>query len=71
MSIAQSVAFAHDFQVAIGSLAHLLDIVICPPYATLYALAQTLEGSPTQLGRQSLAMASGGAFTGEIAEALL
>jgi triosephosphate isomerase len=71
MTIAQSVVFAHGLQVNIGDLAHLVDVVICPPYTGLYALSEALEGSPIQLGGQNLSTASGGAFTGQISGALL
>jgi len=71
MTIDQSLAFARDFQMALGNLAQSVDIVVCPSYASLYALSQALEGSAIHLGCQDLSVASGGAYTGQISGALL
>ena len=50
MTIARSLAFVRDFQLAIGDLAQAVDIVLCPPYTALYSVAQVLKDSPIQLG---------------------
>jgi len=71
MTIAQSLAFVQDFQLAIGDLAEAVDIVLCPPYTALYALSQALKNSSIPLGGQNLSAARGGAYTGEISAALL
>jgi len=71
MTIAPSLAFVRDFQLAIGDLAQAVDIVLCPPYTALYSVAQALKDSRIQLGGQNISAASHGAYTGEISAALL
>jgi len=71
MTIAQSLAFVRDFALAIGDLARLVDVILCPPYTALYPVAQALKDSPIQLGAQNVSAARGGAYTGEISAALL
>ena len=43
------------------------EIVLCPPFTALAAVAQELEGSTLLLGAQNLSERPAGAFTGEIA----
>jgi triosephosphate isomerase len=71
MTIARSLAFMRDFQLAVGDLAQVVDIVVCPPYTGLYALSRALKSSPIQLGGQDLSAAPGGAYTGQISGMLL
>lgn len=71
MTISESVAFVRQFRAATGVLAQAVDVVLCPPYTALYAVAQALAGSPIGLGAQNLCAAPGEAHTGEIAAPLL
>ncbi len=71
MTVAESLAFVREFQSAIGDLAQKVDIILCPPYTVLYPMAQVLKGSSITLGGQNMAIAPGGAYTGEISAALL
>jgi len=71
MTISESLAFVHEFRVAVGDLAHAVDIVLCPPYTALHAVAQALVDTPIKLGAQNLCAAPGEAHTGEISAALL
>lgn len=71
MTVARSLAFVRDFQSAIGDLAQKVDVIICPPYTTLYPMAQALKDSPITLGGQNVSTAPRGAYTGEISAALL
>lgn len=71
MTIASSLAFVRDFQLAIGDLAQAVDVVVCPPYTALYAVCRALRNSPFQVGGQNLSAAPGGAYTGEISGRLL
>ena len=71
MTVTRSLAFVRDFQLAIGDLARKVDIIVCPPYTTLYPMAQALKDSPITLGGQNVSTAPGGAYTGQISAALL
>lgn len=45
--------------------------VICPPYLSLHAVHEALNGSPVALGAQNVHHRSGGAYTGEISAVML
>lgn len=48
-----------------------VDLVICPPHTALLAVAALLEGTEIGLGAQNLYWESEGAFTGEVAPAMI
>jgi triosephosphate isomerase len=70
-TISESLAFVRQFRAAVGALAQKVDIVLCPPYTALHAVAQALVGSPITVGAQDLCAAPGLAHTGEISAPLL
>jgi triosephosphate isomerase len=45
--------------------------VICPPFVSLAAIKELLEGSPVELGAQNLYFEEKGAYTGEISPLML
>ena len=47
------------------------DIVLCPPFTALSAVAQVLRDTPIQLGAQNVHWEEEGAFTGEISVGML
>ena len=47
------------------------EIVVCPPFTALHAVAQKLQGSNVQLGAQNCYFKESGAFTGEISPQML
>lgn len=47
------------------------EVVIIPPFTTLYALEEGLQGTPYKLGAQNMHWEDHGAFTGEISPAFL
>ncbi len=55
------------------SLHHLdsIDVVLCPPFTALGAVAKTVEGSDVSLGAQNMHWEERGAFTGEVSPGLL
>jgi triosephosphate isomerase len=71
MTISESLAFVHAFGAAVGDLARAVDVVLCPPFTALHAVAQALADSPVALGAQDLCAAPGKAHTGEISAPLL
>jgi triosephosphate isomerase len=71
MTISESIVFVREFHATVGDVAHAVDIVLCPPYTALYAVAQVLADSPIGLGAQDLCAAPGKAHTGQISASLL
>jgi triosephosphate isomerase len=71
MTISESLAFVREFRAAIGALEQTVDVVLCPPYTALHAVAQALAASPIGLGAQDVSAATGKAHTGEISASLL
>lgn len=60
----------------VGALLHDLpsgpaEVLVCPPFVYLWEVARLLKGSEVQLGAQSVCAEPGGAFTGEVAAAML
>jgi len=47
------------------------EVAVCPPFPFLRMAEQALAGSPVRLGAQNLCTEAGGAFTGEVAGAML
>jgi triosephosphate isomerase len=47
------------------------EILVCPPFTALHAVAKTLQGSNIQVGGQNLYPAQEGAYTGETSPAML
>lgn len=47
------------------------DILVCPPFTLLHDVGRALCGSPILLGAQDCHEATGGAYTGDIAAAML
>lgn len=47
------------------------EVAVCPPSVYLAAVADTLAGSPIELGAQNLYAAADGAYTGEVNAAML
>jgi triosephosphate isomerase len=69
-----SVAGAQSLARAVASRAHALpsiDIAICPPFPHLGVVANELVSSRVELGAQTVSEFEQGAFTGEIAAAML
>ncbi|MFH1046068.1 MAG: triose-phosphate isomerase [Candidatus Omnitrophota bacterium] len=48
-----------------------LDIVVCPPYTSLHAVAKALAKSHIQLGAQDVFWQDAGAYTGEVSSPML
>jgi triosephosphate isomerase len=71
MTVAESLAFVREFQALAGDTLDAVDVVICPPFTALWAVAQALRGSRLQLGGQNIAPTANPARTGEVSAALL
>jgi triosephosphate isomerase len=53
--------------IAAGSAACACDLLVCPPFTALHAVAAALHGSRVALGAQDCHEAAHGAFTGDVA----
>lgn len=71
MTVAQGRAFVRDFLTLAGPLAEQLDVVICPPYTSLYPVAQAAAGTPLLVGAQDVSVSADNARTGEVSAELL
>jgi triosephosphate isomerase len=71
MTVSKGLAFVQAFQALAGSLPDVVDVVICPPFTTLWPVAQALGESRLQLGGQNIAPSADPAHTGEISAVLL
>lgn len=50
---------------------HRVDVVVCPPFTAIAAVARQLHGTHVQVGAQDLYTEPHGAFTGEISASML
>ena len=48
-----------------------VEVVLCPPFTALHAVAAALEGASIALGAQNVHWENEGAFTGEISPSML
>jgi len=67
---ADAAALAHDLVVAIGSQPDV-EVVICPPFTAIEAVAKSIDGSLIKLGAQNMHFEPSGAFTGEVSAPML
>jgi len=65
-----AVSLVKEIVAAVGK-EHDVEVVVCPPFTALEAVAHVLEGSAIKLGAQNMHPEPGGAFTGEISAAML
>ena len=69
-TVAEAVELALAVRQAIKSATDV-DRVLCPPFVSLAAVKEALEGSGIRVGAQNLFYESRGAFTGEVSPAML
>ncbi len=69
-TIDEAVALAKDVVKTMGNTSDV-DIAICPPYTSLYAVSEVLKGSTVKLGAQDVHWEAKGAFTGKVSCAML
>ncbi len=67
---AEAVALAQEVKAGVGTAVDV-HVVVCPPSVFLQAVDSVLEGSPIGMGGQDMHAQSGGAYTGEVAGAML
>ncbi|QYM79864.1 triose-phosphate isomerase [Horticoccus luteus] len=67
---ADGMALAREIVVEVGKL-NDVEVVLCPPFTALEAVAKEIDGSQVKLGAQNMHPEPNGAFTGEISAPML
>jgi triosephosphate isomerase len=67
---AEAAALAKALKVKVVNI-HNVEMVVCPPFTNLTAVAELLKGTTIKLGAQNLFWEEEGAFTGEISAKML
>ncbi len=70
LNLAEARALVSGLKARVGGNSPI-DLAVCPPFVYLFPIAREIEGSPLKLGAQNLYIQEKGAFTGEIAPAML
>ena len=71
MTLAQARAFIRDFLPRVADLTDRVEVVICPPYTAVHAVAEALRGTEIGVGGQDLWPGPGEAHTGAVSGPLL
>jgi triosephosphate isomerase len=69
-TVAEALALAQDLKIELANVTEV-DIVVCPPFTALSEVAKVIRGSNIRLGAQDMSEHNPGAYTGEIAAAML
>jgi triosephosphate isomerase len=67
---ASAIALAQNIVARADEAGHV-DLLVCPPFVYITAVASALRGSPVALGAQNMYHQPNGAFTGETSAAML
>ena len=70
-TVTEGVALAEAIVAKVNELPKGVQLVVAPPFTHLVPVAQVLKGSPVALSAQNCADQPKGAFTGEVAAAML
>ena len=69
---AEGAALASELRAMLSAeLLKEADVVVCPPFTAIPAVAEALRGSAIKVGAQNVQWAASGAFTGEISAEML
>lgn len=69
-TISEALEFTKNLKKVLGNIKGV-EVIVCPPFITLSAVARELEKNPIALGAQNMHWAAEGAFTGEISPGML
>jgi triosephosphate isomerase (TIM) len=69
-TVADALELVRDLKHELANIKEV-DIVVCPPFTALSAVAQAIRGSNIDLGAQNMSEHGPGAYTGEIAAEML
>jgi triosephosphate isomerase (TIM) len=68
--IGEAVATVNELKALVGDVT-TVEVVVCPVFTALSAVAKALEGSTIELGAQNCYKVENGAFTGEVSPQML
>lgn len=69
-TLPEAIALAKSVVASVGSIT-TVDIAICPPYISLAAVREVIQGSSIKLGAQDVHWEEKGAFTGKVSSSML
>jgi triosephosphate isomerase (TIM) len=69
-TVAEALTLVRDLKIELANIT-AVDIVVCPPFTALSEVAKAIRGSNIRLGAQDMSEHNSGAYTGEIAAAML
>jgi triosephosphate isomerase (TIM) len=69
-TVAEALELVRELKSELANIKEV-DIVVCPPFTALSAVAQAIRGSTIYLGAQNMSEHNAGAYTGEIAAEML
>ncbi|MGI5921610.1 MAG: triose-phosphate isomerase [Syntrophomonadaceae bacterium] len=69
-TVAESEDFAARFKPLVADVSDV-DILVCPPFTSLYSLSKSLNNTRIMIGAQNIFWENQGAFTGEISPPML
>ena len=70
-TVAEAVELARAIRANLEARPPDLDVVLCPPFTALHAVAEVLKGSRVDLGAQNMHFEIQGPFTGEVSPVML
>lgn len=70
MTPSEGVKLVEELKLVLSDVTHC-DVVVCPTFVALPAVKEALQGSNIKLGAQNMHYEEKGAFTGEVAPAML
>ena len=70
-TVAETRRLVSDLRAAIGESSRPVEIVVAPPFTSLPAASEALQGSTIELAAQNVHWESKGAFTGEVSVPML
>ncbi len=69
-TVPEALALVDDLLKSVGDVTGV-DVVVCPPFTALYAVAERLKGTRIKVGAQNMYWEKQGAYTGEITPLML
>lgn len=68
-NVSQAVDFVEELAAKVANTS--VEVVVCPPFTALFAVAEAIKGTKIVLGAQNVHWQEEGAYTGEIAPGML
>ena len=69
-SVAEAQALAAEIRTALDPMPPV-EVVLCPPFVSLHAVREIVNGSPVSIGAQNMHHEQKGAYTGEVSAEML